>query len=167
MCLTTIYNCHFQKKNWLILIPKYTVTQVDGSVPRILPELPGSLVYFSEFPPFPVRNRTEPAGKYTRKMEAVFPLEFTVPGTGGVPQIPPTGTKRSAAVSARIITGWSTYPTGNDRKQQRNPPETPGSHNLSHQKDFSMDFLCISIGFSHGFRVYFNRISTGISERFQ
>jgi hypothetical protein len=130
MCLTTIYNCHFQKKNWLILIPKYTVTQVDGSVPRILPE-------------------------------------FTVPGTGGVPQIPPTGTKRSAAVSARIITGWSTYPTGNDRKQQRNPPETPGSHNLSHQKDFSMDFLCISIGFSHGFRVYFNRISTGISERFQ
>jgi hypothetical protein len=52
-------------------------------------------------------------------MEAVFPPKFTVLGTGGVPQIPPTGTKRNAAVSARIITGSSTYPTGNNNVTRR------------------------------------------------
>ncbi len=62
--------------------------------------------------------------KYTRKMEAVFPPEFTRTGTVDVRPIPATGKKRNAAVSARIYAESSWYPLGNDRKQQRNSPKT-------------------------------------------
>jgi hypothetical protein len=60
-------------------------------------------------------------------MEAVFQPDFIRIGTGDVPQIPETGNKRNVAVSARIITETSSYPTGNHQKQQlsyRKSPET-------------------------------------------
>jgi hypothetical protein len=64
-------------------------------------------------------------------MEAVFPPDFIRTGTGDVPQIPSTGNKRNLAVSARIITETSSYPTGNDWKQQRKSPGIIGNHSVS------------------------------------
>jgi hypothetical protein len=51
-------------------------------------------------------------------MEAVFPPAFILTGIADVPHIPVTGNKRNVAVSARIITKTSSYPTGNHQKQQ-------------------------------------------------
>jgi hypothetical protein len=55
--------------------------------------------------------------------------------------------KRNPAVSTRIITGSSSYPIGNDWKQQSNPLEIIGNHNLFH-----LNFNRISIWISRGFQ---------------
>ncbi len=105
--------------------------------------------------------------KYTRKMEAVFPPEFTRTGTVDVRPILATGKKRNATVSARIYTESSWYPLGNDRKQQRNSPETATELtgcNLT--PDFNRIsnpiWLLISsefrIGFHSGFRIGFHSV---------
>ncbi len=57
-------------------------------------------------------------------MEAVFPPDFTRTGTEDVPHIPAIGNKRNVAVSARIITETSSYPTVNNNVNHRKSSET-------------------------------------------
>ncbi len=68
--------------------------------------------------------------KYIRKMEAVFPPEFTVPEplTSHRFQLPEK--KRNVTISGRILMESPSYPKGNDRKQQRISPEIIGKHNV-------------------------------------
>ncbi len=101
---------------------------------------------FQRIPAVSGRDSNGTCRKNTRKSEAVFRPEFTVPGTGAIPQIPATGKKRNPAVSTRIITGSSSYPIGNGRKQQSNALEIIGNYNLF-QLDFNRIYLWISRGF--------------------
>jgi hypothetical protein len=99
-------------------------------------------------------------------MEAVFPPDFTRTGTGDVPQIPATGNKRNVAVSVRIITEISSYPTGNNNVNHRKSSETTlYPRHKNPLPEFRFPLFTITRVFKFDFPPYFSRNFDGISHR--
>ena len=108
----------------------YKVTQVDGSVKRILPEPGGNEIYSGYFLPFPVRITTKPAGnihgrwkQFSRRNlpvpEPSTSDRFRLPAKEGMPQYP-TGSIWNHHGIRSEMTGNN---NGTHRKQQRNSPD--------------------------------------------